>query len=423
MPSGDDESTVGVNAALAVERLADRIAEVSRTIQLHLLAEIEDLQGDQQLRELLRDSVEGNVDTIFSAIQHAIPIENVEPPTAALEYARRLAQHAVAPNALVRAYRLGQQKLLSIVFEEVRTLELDPQLQLDVFEQITTITFGYIDWISQQVVATYQTERDHWLENRNSTRAVRVREVLDGGAVDVDAVTDAIRYPLRRTHLALVLWLPAGGDELSRLERFVRELAESLDALGAGLFVAADRLTGWGWIPLPSATAHDSAEQVRRFAAARAEAPWIALGTPQPGIDGFRDSHRQALQARTVALAAGPAAARVTAAGDPGLTAAALLGRDLAQARSWVHTVLGPLAVDSDNDARLRETLRVFLQTGSSHKAAAEALNLHANSVKYRVNRAIERRGEPIAGDRLDVEMALLLCHWFGASVLRPEPR
>ncbi|NEW52469.1 PucR family transcriptional regulator [Nocardia cyriacigeorgica] len=423
MPSGDDESTVGVNAALAVERLADRIAEVSRTIQLHLLAEIEDLQGDQQLRELLRDSVEGNVDTIFSAIQHAIPIENVEPPTAALEYARRLAQHAVAPNALVRAYRLGQQKLLSIVFEEVRTLELDPQLQLDVFEQITTITFGYIDWISQQVVATYQTERDHWLENRNSTRAVRVREVLDGGAVDVDAVTDAIRYPLRRTHLALVLWLPAGGDELSRLERFVRELAESLDALGAGLFVAADRLTGWGWIPLPSATAHDSAEQVRRFAAERAEAPWIALGTPQPGIDGFRDSHRQALQARTVALAAGPAAARVTAAGDPGLTAAALLGRDLAQARSWVHTVLGPLAVDSDNDARLRETLRVFLQTGSSHKAAAEALNLHANSVKYRVDRAIERRGEPIAGDRLDVEMALLLCHWFGASVLRPEPR
>ncbi|MFE3446078.1 PucR family transcriptional regulator [Nocardia sp. NPDC059180] len=423
MTSGDDASAVGVNAAFAVERLADRIAEVSRTIQLHLLAEIEDLQGDQQLRELLRDSVEGNVDTIFSAIQHAIPIENVEPPTAALEYARRLAQHGVAPNALVRAYRLGQQKLLSIVFEEVRTLELDPQLQLDVFEQITTITFGYIDWISQQVVATYQTERDHWLENRNSTRAVRVREVLDGGAVDVDAVTDAIRYPLRRTHLALVLWLPAGGDELSRMERFVRELAESMDALGAGLFVAADRLTGWGWIPLASTTAHESAEQVRRFAAGRADAPWIALGTPLPGIDGFRDSHRQAVQARTVALAAGPGAERVTAAGDPGLTAAALLGRDLSEARSWVHNVLGPLAVDSDNDARLRETLRVFLQTGSSHKAAAEALNLHANSVKYRVNRAIERRGEPITGDRLDVEMALLLCHWFGASVLRPDPR
>src|SRR5690606_30634745 len=117
--------------------------------------------------------------------------------------------------------------------------------------------------------------------------------------------------------------------------------------------------------------------------------------------------------------AGGPAAQRVTAASDPGLTAAALLGRDLAEAREWVWQVLGPLAVDSDGDARLRETLRVFLLAGSSHKAAAEALNLHANSVKYRVNRAIERRGEPIGDDRLDVEMALLLCHWFGGSVLR----
>jgi DNA-binding PucR family transcriptional regulator len=63
-------------------------------------------------------------------------------------------------------------------------------------------------------------------------------------------------------------------------------------------------------------------------------------------------------------------------------------------------------------------SVRVFLHAGGSHKAAAEELHLHANSVKYRVNRAIERRGRPIADDRLDVEVALLLCHWFGAAVL-----
>jgi DNA-binding PucR family transcriptional regulator len=39
--------------------------------------------------------------------------------------------------------------------------------------------------------------------------------------------------------------------------------------------------------------------------------------------------------------------------------------------------------------------------------------------VKYRVHRAIERRGRPITGDRLDVEVALTLCQWFGAAVLR----
>src|SRR6516165_7753805 len=64
------------------------------------------------------------------------------------------------------------------------------------------------------------------------------------------------------------------------------------------------------------------------------------------------------------------------------------------------------------------DCLRVFLGAGSSFKAAAEELHLHVNSVKYRIARATERRGRPIADDRLDVEVALLLCHWFGTAIL-----
>jgi DNA-binding PucR family transcriptional regulator len=41
--------------------------------------------------------------------------------------------------------------------------------------------------------------------------------------------------------------------------------------------------------------------------------------------------------------------------------------------------------------------------------------------VKYRVQRAVERRGRPITDDRLDVELALLVCRWFGAAVLDPD--
>lgn len=58
---------------------------------------------------------------------------------------------------------------------------------------------------------------------------------------------------------------------------------------------------------------------------------------------------------------------------------------------------------------------------GCSYKAAAEELNLHFNSVKYRVARAVERRGREIGGDPLDVELALLACHWYGSAVLRPS--
>jgi DNA-binding PucR family transcriptional regulator len=310
------------------------------------------------------------------------------------------------------------------VADSINEAGLDPALGLAVFDRMTTITFRYIDWISQNVVNVYETERDRWLENRSRIRSVRVAEILKGGDIDIDAMTTAIRYPLRRTHVALVLWFTNDsntGNELARLERCLRELAEHLDS-GNALFVEADRVSGWGWIPLANAGG-DPIARIRRWISDTPDVPHVAVGAALPGIDGFRRSHRQAQNARRVAVAAGPSAPHVTAASDPGLSSAALVSTDLAEAQAWVSETLGPLATDSENDALLRDTLRIFLREGCSYKAAAEDLNLHSNSVKYRVQRAVDRRGRQITDDRLDVELALSVCHWFGTAVLEPERR
>jgi len=420
--SGRADAVIAADsAAEIIARLGGRLGDITRSLQQHVLTEVSEFRDDTQLAQLLKDSVEQNVDTVFTAIRHGIPIENVEPPTAALEHARRLAQRGVSANALIRSYRLGQQKLLDIVLDEVRATDLDPRRSLDVFQQITTTTFTYIDWISQQVIAAYQAEHDRWLETQNTTRTVRIRELLDAEVVDADAVSTEIGYPLRRVHLAVVASYPQTrhGDELVRMERFVRELAECLESKGHPLFIAADRLTGWGWIPLAADTAPGAVECVRRLATTYQQPPSLAVGDPLPGVDGFRRSHRQALDAHAVAIAAGPDAQQVVTNDDPGLSAAALLGENVQAARVWVGEVLGPLASATESDERLRETLRIFLQTGSSYKAAAAELHLHFNSVRYRVQRAEERRGRPITTDRLDVEIALLLCNWFHTAVLR----
>jgi DNA-binding PucR family transcriptional regulator len=202
------------------------------------------------------------------------------------------------------------------------------------------------------------------------------------------------------------------------MERFVQQLADSTGAHESSLFISVDRLTAWAWIPLPADAAPNAVARICAFAEARADAPRIAVGDPLPGVEGFRRSHQQAQDARTVAIASGSNAHRATAFDDPGLSTAALLGGNVGAARVWVSEVLGPLACRTDNDERLRDTLRVFLRSGSSFKAAAEELHLHFNSVKYRVQRATERRGRPIGDDRLDIEIALLLCHWYGNAVL-----
>jgi DNA-binding PucR family transcriptional regulator len=384
-----------------------------------VVTKIAELGGDPQLTQLLRDTVSGNVDTFFSAIRHGIPVTQVEPPTAALEYARRLAQREVSADALIRAYRLGHRGALEAILHEIRAANIEPRLSLNVFDRMAATSFDYIDWISQRVIATYQAERERWLENRNSLRTMQFREVLAGGDVDIDAMTTAIRYPLRGIHLAVVVWCAESDDgiEPAALEPFVRKLAETIGAKDNSLFISVDRITGWGWISLSAAAAVKAAARIRKLAKATS-GPCIAAGNPLPGVDGFRRSHQQAQDARNVAIAAGPGARRVTLASDPGLSVAALLGSDLDAASAWIGDILGPLASHSESDERLRETLLVYLRTGSSYTAAAEELHMHFNSVKYRVQRAVERRGRPIADDRSDVEVALLLCHWFGAAVL-----
>jgi DNA-binding PucR family transcriptional regulator len=416
------QDAIAKNAAVITSRLGDKLDDITSSVQKLLVADISELRGDEQLLQLLRDTVSGNIDTFFSAVRNGIPGARIEPPTAALEYARRLAQRDVSANALSRAYRLGHRAALKFVLDEIRASKLEPTLSLDVYEYMEAGSFGYIDEVSQRVVAVYQEERERWLEKRNTVRAAQVRELLSGGEIDVDSMTAAIRYPLKRVHLAVVLWCreSASGDELALMERFVNRFAESVGTRESSLFISVDRVTAWAWIPVPPDAGANAVAQLRDFAAADGQC--VAAGIPLPGVDGFRRSHRQAQAAHAVATTSGATDRQFTAVSDTGIALAALLANNVEAASAWVHEVLGPLGSPTDGDKRLRNTLRTFLGTGSSYKAAAEALHLHSNTVKYRVQRAVDRRGRPIDDDRLDVEVALLLCYWFDSAVTRRVP-
>lgn len=397
-------------------RLDARLADITRSISDVLVSDIAELRDEEQLQQVLADSVAANVDAFFAAARHGISIDLLHAPAAAIEHARRLAQRDISANALVRSYRLGHQAVLKAVLQEIRAADFDPGLALDVFDVMSTISFNYIDRISQEVVEVYQQARESWLENRNSVRITEIRELLAGGDVDIDAATVAIRYPLQRTHLAVVLWCDDSEDRLSEMERLVQQFAASIGAADTPLFISVDRATAWAWVAVPAAAVGEAVTWLGGLVPA--DGPYVAVGTPQAGVAGFRLSYRQAEDARIVAVASGPQRRRFTAFSHRGIALAALLGSNVDVLSAWATEVLGPLACSTDSDQRLRETLQAFLKAGGSNKAAAEELHLHTNSVKYRVQRAIERRGRPIEDDRLDVEVALLLCSQFGDRLL-----
>lgn len=402
-----------------------RLDDVTAILHRVLQAEIPELGQDAQSIDLWGASVRGNVDTVLHAMRYGIDVQRIEAPTTAMENARRVAQHGVPVHELVRAYRIGQRRMNELVFAEVAATDIEATVKVAVLEKMSAIMFAYIDWMSLQVVEVYEEERERWLESQNSLRVLRVREILDAKTpIDVDTASSVIRYPLRWHHLAVVLWYPQMGsdnNELPRLQRFLREMGQAAEAAAAPLFVAADAVCAWGWLPF-RATAPEAIDKVRQFAAATTDSPNVGIGSVAAGVGGFRRSHRKALAATAVAAACDQHRPYVLAADDPGVSVAALLGGDIGQAREWVAEVLGDLSVDNDNDARLRDTLYVFLSSDGSYKLAAERLNLHSNTVKYRVGRAVERRGRPIGHDRLDIELALLLCHWYGSSITQQRP-
>ncbi|WP_066909585.1 PucR family transcriptional regulator [Millisia brevis] len=400
--------------------LSGRLADLSADLSAVLYAQIPELHRDQHLYELLNASVEGNLSTILYSLQHHVPPENLETPAAAAEYARRLAQHGVPVHALVRAYRIGNTNLLPSIFEQVERLGVEPELRVPVIEAIMMGISGYIDRVSEQVVAVHETERDRWSANRTSLRALRVQEILAGH--DRPGGAGGLDYALDQHHLAVVCWTSEDleRDELHLLQTVGTDIAGLLGAPTSPLFVPIDRVTGWLWIPLGrAAPAPLDLESLCLRMTAEHPAVTTTLGAVGAGIEGFRRSHVQAERVRSLLLAAGSSAPTVASYDQPGVATAALLIDDPAATGAWVRETLGGLADDTDGAARLRETLSAFLDHNLSNVATGKALNLHHNSVKYRVRRATEARGRPLDDDRLGLELALLVSRWLGPSVLR----
>jgi DNA-binding PucR family transcriptional regulator len=422
-PTAQDEARVTQHVVAVAVALNAQFGEITEAMRALLISEIKELNEDQRLIELLSASIEGNLETVLHILEHNISAEQFEPPTAALEYARRMAQHDVPLNALVRGYRLGQNLVLERSCAEILRQGEDAPIGVLASQRIVSVTFAYIDWISRRVVNAYEVERERWLENRNTIRAIRVRELIAGRELDLNTAEAAIGYSLRQNHLGVVVWMPdtdPAGNEVVHLAQVVGVLGRELSCTGRPLFIPCDRSSAWGWMPLGRSQPTVNGIATAKLLQSSRPGLMLALGGPAHGIGGFRDTHRQAVQAQRVALVAGQDASAVTAFTDPGVRAAALMCADLEQTRLLVRTALGRLAIDDAHHARLRETLLTFLSNANNYTATAELLSMHKNSVKYRIAKAEEERGSAIGADRLDVELALVAGRLLGRVVLEP---
>ena len=94
----------------------------------------------------------------------------------------------------------------------------------------------------------------------------------------------------------------------------------------------------------------------------------------------------------------------------------ALATADVDQARAFVARELGPLASRDETNRRLAATVRTYLDENGSRGRAARRLNVHENTVAYRLRQPEEILGRSVDKRTLELRVALAVADLVGEA-------
>ena len=406
-----DQSSAIAGRALLAE-LWDRFAEDPAWIPQECEAitdaihrELPQLNDDPELRELTYRSTEAVVRLGLQLVRTSTDPDEPAPPPAAVEYARELVHRGVSVDALLRAHQIGHRTWYERFAARVRATLDDPESVALALEQAALWTYALLGGQSRGLVAHFSEERERWVRSAMAWRAEVVRSILAGEPVDAAAEV-RLGYTLSGHHVGFVLW--SAGAQAAQLEDAAARFAASI-AAGRPLLhqLGGAAIAGWIGAARPLPTEMD----------ARVDGDLLAaVGTDRSGVEGFAQSHNEALRARRVAELHGAPAGSVTAYRDVALEALAVADRE--QAEAFVAAQLGPLRFEDESWQRLATTLLAFLSHNARVRPTAQALGVHENTVKNRIQAAAGALGHPVETRPAELLVALRL-----APLLRAHNR
>lgn len=322
---------------------------------------------------------------------------------AARSLALELAQRHFELPVLVKAYRAAQRSSWSYATRLVR--ESAPELdQVELLVRLWGESAAWYDASVEESILIHQQEARRIEQRGDARRYAAVTALLADGESDTRPRSQSLDgYPLTAAHVALIA-RALSLDAVDGLEQAVVRMVNGT-GLRRPLVVRPGGREVWCWVAadaLPEHWQHPPDPRLMR----------ITVGGPAEGVEGFALAHREARAAQAVALAQ-VRPEPVTAYAD--VTALIMMARDHEAAWRYVIRTLAGLA---EPDAGwLRETVRHVLTAGGT-EAVASALNVHKNTVRYRVAQAERLLGRPIRERAGDLLLAL---DYFDAFLAQPR--
>ncbi|WP_354644565.1 PucR family transcriptional regulator [Kitasatospora camelliae] len=322
------------------------------------------------------------------------------------ESSARRADEGVPLEAVVGAYHFGAEECAARVLAAAEPGDL-PDVLL-----VQHRLLGYLRLVSSAVAAGYVQERQTALGDEQVARQSLLSRLLEGG--DPQAAADRAGILLPPCYLVLGIAIGPHPDELLpgvnhavATRRKLRRLRHEVQRQTTG--VALSALSGdGGLVLLPSAAAAadfggPDRERLARLVEhlGRMCGADLLVAAAAAAPDGVADAARLVGEVREVAEASGR---------GPGLYLLddVLLEYQLSRpspARDGLAALLGPLT----RRPELLDTLRTFLASGLDRRLAAARLQVHPNTVDYRLRRASELSGLDASrgADQLTLRAAL----------------
>jgi serine phosphatase RsbU (regulator of sigma subunit)/anti-sigma regulatory factor (Ser/Thr protein kinase) len=183
-----------------------------------------------------------NIAVVLDFLERDLDISEVRTPPAAIEFARRLAEHGVPISELLRIYRLVHAGMLDQLYAETARVAGSQELINATTLTLSAMAFEYADRTAEQAVAAYQRERDHWLQRRLITineAGTRIGTTLDTtrtaqelADVGADHLADHVTVDLLSSALQEEGTYPPPGP--ATLRRIAQAVSDSCPAPAVG---------------------------------------------------------------------------------------------------------------------------------------------------------------------------------------------
>ena len=331
-------------------------------------------------RGIARDAAAMGVAVALSAMRMP-PATSTIAPDAAVREARAVAAEGGTLAALLHGYRVGH----AVIQEHMLAHAERIGAPINVVRVMSERLFVHVDRLMAQANHEYMEERRRRNGDIDLALYARIKRVLAGQL-------ETLPYPDDGHHIAVVFDPRATPDAA---ERLVADL--ELPALR----VATPSGEIWLWLNVSETTTEGD---IRSVLEAVMTAGAAGVSEPTTGSGSLATTHRQAkLACRLGTLRR----TRVSSYPEVALEALAFGGQDAA--RDFTRAELGLLADDGERTEMLRRTVQAYFASGSSAAAAAVELGVAERTVTYRLRRAEELVGRPLAARRAEIEAALRL--------------